>query len=67
MIINTHHGKANLIGFERFDESGRELSPSPTDNGGRVICKLSTGHTAHEYFNTHNFYMFRSDYERLNP
>jgi len=44
--INTAHGIATILGFERFDKNGRQAKYSDIYLGHeRAICKLDAGHT----------------------
>lgn len=38
--VNTPHGPGTVTGFEAFDDKGRNVEPSTTDNGRRVIVQL---------------------------
>lgn len=38
--VNTPHGPGTVAGFEAFDDKGRNVEPSTTDNGRRVIVQL---------------------------
>jgi hypothetical protein len=45
-VINTNHGKARILGFERFNEKGFEAPYAPTlHKDERIICELLPGHT----------------------
>ncbi len=65
--INTPHGEAIILGFERFTPEGYSAPMADTYNGDeRIVCKLAPKHTANEYYNEHNYALYTHEYEALN-
>ena len=65
--VNTPHGKATILGFERFDKDGNTAPMSQTYRGDeRIICKLHEGHTAHSYYDNNDYAMYSHEYKNLN-
>lgn len=61
--VNTPHGPGIVVGFEAFDtNTGRNIEPSATDNGRRVIVHLDdqTAWPAHTVATTPPHY-FRNE------
>lgn len=65
--VNTPHGDATVLGFERFDAEGQTAPMADTYSGGeRIICKLSPNHTALGYYDKNNYALYTHEYEELN-
>lgn len=63
-IINTPHGRARVLGFERFDKDGMTAPLGNTWRGSeRIICELLPNHTW--CFNG-NYGLYAHEYKELN-
>ena len=65
MIVNTPHGKAKVLGYERFDKEGMTAPMSQTRIGDeRILCELLPGHT---WLHDGVYALYSHEYEELNP
>ena len=62
--VTTNHGKAIVIGFERFDKDGMTAPMADTFNGSeRILCKLEPDSTW-PFEGVYALYLH--EYEKLN-
>lgn len=63
-IINTPHGKAEVIGFERFSQKGFTAPMSNTYKGTeRILCTLLPGHS---WISNRTYALFSSEFKKHN-
>lgn len=65
-IINTHHGKATVVGFERFDDKGMTAPMADTWTGEeRILCELSEADLWPGF--SPLYAVYPHEYKELNP